>query len=163
MSAETEFVARFAGIYEHSAWVAEESASDAADSGSMQHIARIMADCVDNASAERQLALIRAHPDLAGKAQIAGELTEDSTEEQTSAGLDQCSAEEYAQFQSLNDRYHERFGFPFVMAVRGSGRSDILAAFEQRLGNDVNTEFETALQEIHKIAKLRLQALEITE
>jgi OHCU decarboxylase len=119
-----------------------------------------MADCVDNASVEKRLALIRAHPDLAGKAQVAGELTADSTSEQTRAGLDQCSADEYERFQSLNNAYHEKFGFPFVMAVRDSSRTEILAAFERRLQHDPNLEFETALAEIHKIASLRLQAME---
>jgi len=118
-----------------------------------------MADCVDNASTEWQLALIRAHPDLAGKAQIAGELTKDSTTEQSSAGLDQCSTEEYERFQTLNHDYQEKFGFPFVMAVRDSTRTEILAAFENRLENDPDTEFETALSEIHKIAALRLSAM----
>ena len=163
MTTVSKFVQRYGGIYEHSPWVAEEAADDAAGSDNMQRVAEIMADCVDNAATERQLALIRAHPDLAGKAQVAGELTKDSTEEQSSAGLDQCSAEEYAQFQLLNDRYHEKFGFPFVMAVKGSSRADILAAFAQRLDSDAATEFETALQEIHKIAKLRLQTLEAGE
>lgn len=156
----TEFVARYGGVYEHSPWVAEEAANDAAGIESIERVAEIMADCVDNASTERQLALIRAHPDLAGKAQIAGELTVESSEEQARAGLAQCSAAEYEQFQSLNDRYHEKFGFPFVMAVRDSTRAEILAAFTQRLENDVNTEFETALAEIHAIAKLRLRAME---
>lgn len=159
MSAD-EFVSLYGGIYEHSPWVAEEAAADAADSGSTERIAEIMADCVDNASVERQLTLIRAHPDLAGRAQVAGELTEDSTTEQSRAGLDQCSTEEYEQFQSLNDRYHDKFGFPFVMAVRDSSRAEILVAFASRLEHDVNTEFETALAEIHKIANLRLRAME---
>lgn len=159
MTIDNQFVARYGGIYEHSAWVAEQVADDATGL-SVDEIALLMAECVDNASEERQLALIRAHPDLAGKAQIAGELTVDSTDEQASAGLDQCSAEEYAQFQSLNDRYHEKFGFPFVMAVRASSREQILAAFAARLENDAATEFETALQEIHKIARLRLEAME---
>lgn len=160
MASRSEFVARYAGIYEHSAWVAEEAAPVVAGSTDVERIAAVMADCVDNASLERQLALIRAHPDLAGKAQIAGELTEDSTSEQASAGLDQCSADEYERFQTLNDAYREKFGFPFVMAVRGSGRAGILAAFAGRLENDADAEFETALTEIHKIARLRLQALE---
>jgi OHCU decarboxylase len=160
MASQSEFIARYAGIYEHSAWVAEEAAPVVAGSTDVERIAAVMADCVDNASLERQLALIRAHPDLAGKAQIAGELTEDSTSEQASAGLDQCSADEYERFQTLNDAYREKFGFPFVMAVRGSGRAGILAAFAGRLENDADAEFETALTEIHKIARLRLQALE---
>jgi len=158
---EAEFVKKYAGIYEHSAWVAEEAAAIAATADSLARVAEVMADCVDNASTERQLALIRAHPDLAGKAQIAGELTAESTTEQARAGLDQCSAEEYERFQSLNSDYHEKFGFPFVMAVRDSSRADILAAFESRLSNDPGTEFETALAEIHKIARLRLEAMEI--
>ena len=160
---ENEILTRYGGIYDHSAWVAEESASDAIASDNIEQIAAIMADCVDNASLERQLTLIRAHPDLAGKAQLAGELTQDSSTEQSKAGLDQCCADEYAQFQSLNDRYHEKFGFPFVMAVRASTRAEILAAFAARLENDTATEFETALQEIHQIAKLRLQAMEAGE
>jgi OHCU decarboxylase len=114
---------------------------------------------VDNASSDRQLALIRAHPDLAGKAAVAGELTDDSETEQSRAGLDRCSPEEYARFQALNDEYRRKFGFPFVMAVRNSSRGDILAAFESRLGNDYDEEFENALIEIHKIARMRLVAL----
>lgn len=157
--AESGFVDRFGGIYEHSPWVAEEAAAIVEDSGNLEQIAAVMADCVDNASTSRQLDLIRAHPDLAGKAQVAGELTEDSTSEQASAGLDQCSPEEYEQFQSLNRAYHDKFGFPFVMAVRNSSRQEILATFESRLGNEPDLEFETALVEIHKIARLRLQAL----
>jgi len=155
-----EFVNRYGGIYEHSPWVAEEAAAFVKDEHDIDVIAAVMADCVDNAAPERQLALIRAHPDLAGKAQLAGELTQESSSEQASAGLDSCSAEEYARFQALNDAYHEKFAFPFVMAVRDSGRAEILAAFAARLDNDPNTEFETALAEIHKIARLRLQALE---
>lgn len=154
------FVDRFGGIYEHSPWVAERAASVLEDSATTEQLASVMADCVDNASVEQQLALIRAHPDLAGRAQIAGELTAESTEEQASAGLDHCSPEEYEQFQSLNTAYKEKFGFPFVMAVRGSNRAEILAAFERRLQHDYATEFETALTEIHKIARLRLEAME---
>ncbi len=151
-----DFIARYAGIYEHSPWVAEHVAVLAADIDDPERLAELMADCVDNASRERQLKLIRAHPDLAGKAQVAGELTEDSTEEQASAGLDQCSKLEYERFQALNDAYKEKFSFPFVMAVRQSNREDILDAFSTRLKNDYDAEFETALAEIHKIARLRL-------
>ncbi len=163
MTTEAEFVSRYSGIYEHSPWVAEEAAPDAAGTDKLDRIAEIMADCVDNASTERQLALIRAHPDLAGKAQIAGELTRDSSDEQASAGLDQCSAEEYERFQSLNEHYREKFGFPFVVAVRGSSRAEILAIFTRRLDNNAATEFETALSEIHEIARLRIMALEASK
>ncbi len=153
------FVTRFGGIYEHSSWVAERAEPHLQEEVAAGDIARVMADCVDNASAERQLELIRAHPDLAGKAQVAGNLTVDSTTEQASAGLDQCTPDEYEQFQTLNSRYKEKFGFPFVMAVRNSSRRQILDTFERRLQNEYDDEFEAALVEIHKIARLRLEAM----
>ncbi|MCH9695605.1 MAG: 2-oxo-4-hydroxy-4-carboxy-5-ureidoimidazoline decarboxylase [Gammaproteobacteria bacterium] len=155
------FVARYGGIYEHSPWVAEKIydvlGEQQVDVG---RLAEMMADCVDNASREDQLALICAHPDLAGKAQVAGELTAESTTEQASAGLDQCTSQEFERFQSLNAAYKQKFGFPFVMAVRDSDRSQILQAFGVRLLNDYDAEFEAALQEIHRIASLRLTALQ---
>ena len=157
---EQDFIARYAGIYEHSQWVAEGVASIAAEITDVNRLAELMADCVDNASVERQLELIRAHPDLVGKAAVAGELTEDSSTEQASAGLDRCSPEEYERFEALNRAYRDKFGFPFVMAVRNSSRADILAAFGSRLDNHYDEEFETALAEIHKIAQLRLEAME---
>ena len=156
---ELEFVRRYGGIYEHSPWVAEAAAQLIDDSADVDVIARVMADCVDNAARERQLELIRAHPDLAGKAAVAGELTDDSENEQASAGLDRCTPEEYARFQALNTAYRRKFGFPFVMAVRGCTREQILAAFESRLENDYDEEFENALLEIHRIARMRLVAL----
>lgn len=160
MSGE-DFVKRYGGIYEHSPWVAERVYSLLEDSvADTELLMSLMADCVDNASVDTQLELIRAHPDLAGKAQVAGELTADSTEEQSKAGLDQCTADEFDKFQLLNTAYKEKFSFPFIMAVRESNRSEILDAFASRLDNDYNTEFETALQEIHRIARLRLTALE---
>ena len=155
-----EFVARYGGVYEHSPWVAEEAALFIGDDADHETLAILMAECVDNASLARRLELIRAHPDLAGKASIAGELTAESTAEQSSAGLDRCSPEEYERFQSLNAGYKEKFGFPFVMAVRNSSRVDILDAFERRLENDYDEEFETAIAEIHKIARLRIDAME---
>ena len=155
-----DFIARYGGIYEHSPWVAEQVALLATELDDVNCLARLMADCVDNAGTEQQLALIRAHPDLAGRAQIAGELTPDSTDEQASAGLDQCSKVEYERFQALNETYKDKFGFPFVMAVRESNRAEILDAFSARLQNDYDLEFETALEEIHKIARLRLEAME---
>ena len=154
------FVARYGGIYERSPWVAAEAAEIAGDIDDADRLAQVMAECVDNAPYEKRLELIRAHPDLAGRAQVAGELTTDSTTEQASAGLDHCSAAEYERFQVLNRAYREKFGFPFVMAVRDSDRRRILDAFESRLENDVDTEFETALAEIHEIARLRLEALD---
>lgn len=154
------FVERYGGIYEHSPWVAEQICELVADSADSGQLARLMADCVDNASRQQRLALICAHPELAVKTQLAAELTADSSEEQASAGLDRCTPDEYEQFKALNSSYQDKFGFPFVMAVRDSSRMQILAAFTARLENDYELEFETALEEIHKIARLRLRALE---
>ncbi len=158
-----DFIARYGGVYEHSPWVAELAAPVAGDLTDGQRLAELMADCVDNADTERQLALIRAHPDLAGKAQVDGDLTEDSTAEQASAGLNRCTKVQYEKFQALNDAYKDKFGFPFVMAVRGSNCAEILEMFSARLKNEYDLEFETALEEIHKIARLRIEAMEREE
>ncbi len=155
----SEFVQRYGGIYEHSAWVAERAEATLADNAGTDAIADALAQCVDAASAERQLELIQAHPDLAGRAQVAGELTADSASEQASAGLDRCSPAEFESLQALNAAYRSKFGFPFVMAVRGSSVDSILRAFRERFENDYETEFRTAIGEIHKIARLRLEAL----
>ena len=152
-----KFISRYGGIYEHSPWVAEESFVAAASVEDIHELAVIFANCVDRADHEQKLALIRAHPDLAGKAAMSSELTEESSAEQASAGIDQCTKAEYELFQQLNRQYKDKFGFPFVMAVRDSSRQDILAAFASRLNNDRQTEFKTAINEIHKIARMRLQ------
>lgn len=157
---QAAFVERYGGIYEDSAWVAECAAAVLDAGASQDEIRRVMADCVDNADTATLLALIRAHPDLAGKAALRGELSAASTEEQASAGLDQCTPAEYEKLLWLNTEYRRKFGFPFVMAVRGAGRSDILARFAERLDNPPEVEFETALTEIHRIARLRLDALD---
>ena len=111
---------------------------------------------LDAAPMEQQLALIRAHPQLAGKAAIRGELTDASTREQKGAGLDQCSPEEFARLHALNAAYEEKFGFPFIIAVRGHTRGSIIDAMEQRLANDPMTEHAEALRQISRIARLRL-------
>ena len=156
------FVERYGGIYERSPWVAAAAAEVLEAGADARTIRRVMADCVDNASAERQLELMRAHPDLAGKAAIAGDITESSTDEQASAGLDSCTPAEYEKFQALNALYRRKFGFPFIMAVRDRTRRDILTAFATRLNHSAVVEFETALSEIHRIAALRLDALHET-
>jgi len=155
-----EFVVRFGEIYEHSAWVAEcvwEKLGPLMDT--VGGLAGAMATCVDEAPRTQRLTLIRAHPDLAGRAAVAGELTADSTTEQARAGIDQCSEEEFERLQRMNGAYWEKFGFPFVMAVRNSNRHEILQAFETRLNNDADAEFNTAIGQIHIIARLRLDAM----
>jgi len=156
------FVEAFADIYEHSPWVAEKAFDLGLDVASVDDIERLqqrMADILLSASHEAQLALINAHPDLAGKAAVRGELTASSTAEQSGAGIHECTAEEFARFNELNDAYKAKFGFPFIKAVKGSNRHQILAAFEERIHNTPEQEFQTALAEINKIALFRLQQL----
>lgn len=152
------FVATLGGVFESSPWVADE-AWRARPFAGVGELHAAMVRVVREASEERQLALIRAHPDLAGKAAIAGDLTEASRSEQRGAGLDRLTPAEYARFQSLNRRYREKFGFPFVLAVRGHDKHGILAAFELRLDNDAAAERRRALDEIARIARFRLEDL----
>lgn len=155
------FVARFGHVFEHSPWVAEEAwdrgLGPDADTAEGLH-ARLCA-VLRGADEARQLALVRAHPDLAGRLALAGQLTDDSSREQASAGLGRLTPGELARFTELNDAYTARFGFPFIIAVRGLGKDEILAAFERRLGNDPETERRTALEQIERIALLRLRDL----
>ncbi|MBV9930461.1 MAG: 2-oxo-4-hydroxy-4-carboxy-5-ureidoimidazoline decarboxylase [Alphaproteobacteria bacterium] len=139
-------------LFDHSPWVEERA--DARPSCGDRH-ADLMA-VVHDATPEEQLALIRAHPELAGKAAIA--LTEASAAEQASAGLDRLSREEFERFHALNAAYREKFGFPFIICVRLTDKAGILAAMERRLANDRDAEIATALDEIGKIVRLRLEA-----
>jgi 2-oxo-4-hydroxy-4-carboxy-5-ureidoimidazoline decarboxylase len=156
-----DFIAAFGGIYEHSPWVAERlfDAGLTANDADPASLARRMAEIVDAAGYDKQMALLCAHPELAGKLAIAGSLTAESTAEQASAKLDQCNAEEFAAFQDLNDRYGKKFGHPFIIAVRGLSRATILAAFGKRVAHSTETEFANTLGEVHKIARLRLERL----
>jgi len=153
------FVARFGGVYEHSAWIAEAVWDAGALPEGVEALAEAMAARVEAAGSEAQLALLRTHPDLAGKLAVRGELTAESTSEQAGAGLDRCSPAEFAEFQRLNGAYTARFGFPFILAVKGYDRAGILEAFRRRAGNDPAAEFRAALDQVPRIARLRLQAL----
>ena len=151
----------FGGVYEHTPWIAE-AVYAAGLTGSQDTVAGLhdsLRTNVDDADDEKKLALLRAHPDLAGKLAISGELTADSTSEQASAQLDKCTPEEFAEFQSLNDRYKEAFGFPYILAVRGRNRQEILENFRSRVDNTPDTEFAEALKQVHRIALLRIEAL----
>ncbi len=156
-----EFIALYGGVYENSPWIAEQLWQQRSQSGGdfTTNLAAEMEAIVRAAGTERQLELIRAHPDLAGRAAVRGALTAASEAEQASAGIDRCSPDQFDLFQRCNERYKRKFGFPFVMAIRGSDRAEILAAFEQRLSNNYAVEFSQALLEIHKIARLRLKDL----
>ncbi|XP_065182663.1 uric acid degradation bifunctional protein PucL-like [Sycon ciliatum] len=160
-----EFMAKFCGIYEHGEWVAEKVLSKGISEAdtSINHLASRMKKVVDEAGYDTRLALLRSHPQLVGKLAIAGKLTAESTAEQASAGLDKCSAKEFSEFQRLNALYVDKFDHPFIVAVRGLSRADILDMFTSRINNDAHTEFSKALQQVHKIARLRLHMLARTE
>ena len=153
-----DFVARLGAIYEHSPWVAER-VWPARPFASLDGLARSMHAAVEAASPAEQLGLIRAHPELAGRLAVAGGLTAHSRNEQSAAGLNACTPEEFARLQELNASYQARFAFPFIVAVRGLTRTDIIARLEQRLGNDREQEIATCLREIGRIARFRLQDL----
>jgi OHCU decarboxylase len=148
----------FGDVFERSPWVAESThqagLTAAQDTAEGLHAA--MEQVLAGATRDQKLALIRAHPDLAGRLKPA-DLTEDSQKEQAGAGLGQLSEEERTRFLELNESYRQKFGFPFILAVRGLSKDDILAAFEMRLGHEPDEEFETALAEVSKIALMRLK------
>ncbi|MGC8120988.1 2-oxo-4-hydroxy-4-carboxy-5-ureidoimidazoline decarboxylase [Marinobacter sp. VGCF2001] len=156
-----EFVKAFADIYEHSPWVAEQAYDRGVDEtlDEVEGLHARMSQVFLEASDDTKLALINAHPDLAGKAATRGELTAASTSEQAGAGIQECTPDEFERFTRYNEAYKAKFGFIFIMAVRGSNRHQILAAFEERLENTREQEFERAVSEINKIALFRLQTM----
>ena len=153
-------VALLDGIYEHSPWIAASAMAER-PFADLAHLKRALVGATRAGGRDAQLALLRAHPKLAGKAMVAGTLTSESTDEQTRSGLTQCSAQEFARLHALNDAYDARFGWPFILAVRGPTgkgltRGEIIGTFERRLANDAETEFEECLSNVHRIAELRL-------
>lgn len=153
-----DFTGIFGPVFEHSPWIAEASASKRPVAG-LEQLHSIMCDTVRKAPVEKQLSLIEAHPDLVGRAALAGTLTKESTNEQASAGLNNLSPAEIALFQKQNAAYREKFGFPFIICARLNKKDAIIAGFEKRLQNTREQEIKTALEEIFKIADLRLRDL----
>jgi 2-oxo-4-hydroxy-4-carboxy-5-ureidoimidazoline decarboxylase len=159
-----DFVARFGGVFEHSDWIAERAfdrnAVPARLSAAWLH--DVLTTQFRAATDEERLGVLRAHPDLAGRLAIAGDLTEDSLKEQAGAGLDRLTEAEFERFTDLNTRYHARFGFPFIIAVKGLTKQEILHAFENRIHQTRPDEFTAACHEVEKIARLRLQAMDFS-
>jgi N-carbamoyl-L-amino-acid hydrolase len=156
----TEFTALLDGTYEHSPWVAERAAGKR-PFVNLAALKRALVEAVRDAGREQQLVLIRAHPELAGKAMVSKTLTAESTNEQGKAGLTDCTPEEFARIQKMNADYNAKFGFPFILAVRGTrgtglDRKEIIATFERRLHHHPDYEFAEALRNIHRIAEIRL-------
>lgn len=155
---QVDFVARLGGIYEHSPWVAER-AFGARPFASLEALHAAMQRAMQGATRDEQLALIRAHPELLGKLEAA-QLTAFSRSEQAAAGLDRCTAAQKYRMQTLNQAYREKFGFPFIVAVKGLDWAGIIGRIEARLQHTREAELATALQEIGRIARLRLEALD---
>jgi len=157
--AKDAFVSAFGGVFEHSPWIAERAhdleLGPAHDTAAGLHNA--LARMFRSASYDERLGVLTAHPDLAGKLAAAKRLTAESTSEQASAGLDALTDEERTKFTELNTAYVEKHGFPFIIAVRDHDKSGILAAFERRIGNDTDTEFNEACRQVERIARLRLE------
>ena len=156
-----EFLETFGGVYEHSPWIAENVFAEGLtrEHDTIAGLHGAMRDAIDAADRDAQLDLLLAHPDLAGKLAVAGQLTADSTSEQASAQLDRCTPQEFEEFQELNRGYKDRFGFPYILAVRGRNRQEILENFRSRVNNDPAVEFDEALKQVHRIALLRIEAL----
>jgi len=157
------FVDRLRGIYEHSPWIPERAAAQR-PFATLASLKQALQGVVSGATEAEQLGLIRAHPELAGKAAIAGELTAESTSEQARSGLNLCSAEEFATLHKLNADYNAKFGFPFILAVKGPTgqgltRETVIATFARRLKNQRADEMAECLRQIHRIAEIRLNDL----
>jgi 2-oxo-4-hydroxy-4-carboxy-5-ureidoimidazoline decarboxylase len=153
-----DFVAALSNIFEYSPWIAEQAASARPFAGVKQLFAAMKA-AVDRGAPELRLALIKAHPDLANKTQRAAGLTAESNDEQNSVGLDRLSDAEYEAFERVNNAYRTKFGFPYVVSVRRHTKDSILRDFERRLPNDPTTETQKSIEEICRIAALRLDLL----
>jgi 2-oxo-4-hydroxy-4-carboxy-5-ureidoimidazoline decarboxylase len=157
-SSRDDFVTALANIFEHSPWIAEEAAVARPFAG-VGALFSAMKSALERAPAERRLALIKAHPDLADKTQRAAGLTAESNAEQNSVGLDRLSDAEYQAFERVNNAYRSKFGFPYIVCVRRQTKDSILRDFERRLPNDAATEMKASIGEICRIAALRLDQL----
>jgi 2-oxo-4-hydroxy-4-carboxy-5-ureidoimidazoline decarboxylase len=153
-----EFVRIVGPVFEHSPWIAEMTHGQRPFAG-LPHLYRALCQTVEAAGPEKQLGLICAHPDLAGRLARAGKLTNESANEQANAGLDRLSPDEADLLENNNAAYQRRFNFPFIICARLNKKDAILAGFKRRLSNSREQEIKTALEEIFKIAELRLQDL----
>ena len=153
---KSEFIKVFANIFENARWIAEELYNKK-PFDNYEELSSIILNIFETATKEKQLKILKDHPDLANKTKISL-LTPDSLKEQTSAGLDQCSEEEFNEFEKLNESY-KKFGFPFILAVKGKTKIEILNNFKKRISSDPETEFNEAIKQVKLIASLRLKEL----
>ena len=153
---QSEFIKVFANIFENARWIAEELYKQKPFEDFSELSSKMM-NIFESSSKEKKLKILNDHPDLGDKAKISS-LTDDSQKEQKNAGLDQCTKEEFSEFKKLNDSY-KKFGFPFILAVKGKGKIEILDNFRKRINSEPQTEFEEAIKQVKKIASLRLENL----
>ena len=151
---QSEFIKVFANIFENARWIAEELYNQKPFKD-FKDLSSKMLNIFESTTKEKKLKILNDHPDLGSKAKVS-ELTPESLKEQTSAGLDQCTKEEFSEFKKLNNAY-KKFGFPFILAVRGKNKIEILNNFRQRVGSEPDVEFNEAIQQVKKIASLRLE------
>jgi len=153
---KSEFVKVFANIFENAIWIAEKLYNQK-PFDNFEALSSKMLNIFETAAKEKQLKILRDHPDLANKTKISS-LTPDSLKEQIGSGLDQCTEEEFNEFKKLNDSY-KKFGFPFILAVKGKTKSEILNNFKARIYSDPETEFNEAIKQVKQIASVRLNEL----
>ena len=156
---QSEFIKVFANIFENARWIAEELYNQK-PFNSFEELSSKILNIFETATKEKQLKILKAHPDLADKAAI-NSLTKNSRTEQSDAGLDQCSEEEFKEFKDLNKKYKQKFGFPLIIAAKGKNKIDILCEFKKRILNSPENEFNEAIIQVGKIANLRLNEINI--
>ena len=156
-SSQSEFIKIFYNIFENAKWIAEKLDNQKPFSDFEELSSKIL-NIFETATKEKQLEILNSHPDLADKTKI-GSLTTESREEQSNAGLDQCSEEEFIEFKNLNEKYKKKFGFPFIYAVKGKSKMEILSNFRRRISYDIKDEFIEAKKQVKQIASLRLNEI----
>ena len=156
---KSEFIEVFANIFENARWIAE-GLYNQKPFDNFEELSSKMLNIFETVAKEKQLKILKAHPDLADKAAI-NSLTKNSRTEQSDAGLDQCSEEEFKEFKDLNKKYKQKFGFPLIIAIKGKNKIEILGEFKKRILNSVDKEFNEAIIQVGKIANLRLNEINI--
>ena len=151
---KAEFISIFGNIFEKTEWIAEKC-YESKPYNNLDELVLKMMEIFENTEKDKHLEILNAHPDLA----IEKKLTDDSKNEQKNASLNQCTNEEFLEFKNLNEKYKEKFGFPFIIAVKGKNKEEILNIFRQRITNNINLEFEEAKKQVKKIASFRLSEI----
>ena len=149
-----DFISIFGNIFEKTEWIAQKS-YDLKPYKNYEELFLKMMEIFENTNKENHLKILNAHPDLA----VEKKLTKDSKNEQKNASLNQCTSEEFIEFKKLNEKYKVKFGFPFIIAVKGKNKEEILNSFRQRITNNINLEFEEAKKQVKKIASFRLSEI----